>query len=183
MPCPNCTHEWGLGETDVNHAFEIDGEDHQVWLSVAPGGYRLRMGADVVAPIAFSEQGDGRGVLTIGGVSEPVRFAIDGETIHLHMRGQTRFLRYLDPLQTLSSRSEESGHLSARAPMPGVVVATKVSPGDVVSAGTALMVIESMKLETVIRSPKDGVVDQVHFKEGASFERDAILVTLSEKEH
>jgi biotin carboxyl carrier protein len=40
-----------------------------------------------------------------------------------------------------------------------------------------------MKLETVIRSLEDGVVDQVHFKEGDSFDRDAVLVTLSQGGH
>nr|WP_246501825.1 acetyl-CoA carboxylase biotin carboxyl carrier protein subunit [Mesorhizobium amorphae] len=67
--------------------------------------------------------------------------------------------------------------------MPGVVVATSVLPGEAIAAGTALMVIESMKLETVIRSSQDGVVDRVHFKEGESFEQDAVLVTLSAEGH
>jgi acetyl/propionyl-CoA carboxylase alpha subunit len=167
----------------VNHAFEIDGEDHPIWLSPGSGGYRLRVRDELIAPILLSEQGIGRGILTIAGEAEPVRFAIDGETIHLHLRGQTRILRYLDPLRTFASANNEAGHLAARAPMPGVVVATRVSPGEAVSAGTALMVIESMKLETVIRSPKDGVVDQIHFKDGDSFDRDAVLVTLSEEGH
>ncbi len=163
----------------MHHSFEFDGEEHQIWLSPGSGGYRLRLHDRVIAPIAFSERDLGRGVLTIAGEEEPVRFAIDGETIHLHIRGQTRSLRYLDPLRTLASAGKDAGHLVARAPMPGVVVATRVSPGDAVSAGAALIVIESMKLETIIRSPQDGVVDQIHVKEGDSFERDAVLVTLS----
>ncbi|QOZ36239.1 hypothetical protein XH92_35000 [Bradyrhizobium sp. CCBAU 53421] len=65
--------------------------------------------------------------------------------------------------------------------MPGVVVATTVSPGQSVSAGMALMMIESMKLETIIHSPQDGIVDRIHVKEGESFEHDAVLVTLSEE--
>ena len=165
----------------MNHAFQIDGEDHQLWLSPGIGGYRLHLHDDLIGPIAFSERGAGRGVLTIAGETTPVRFAIDGETIYLRIRGQTLALRYLDPLRTLASASNDAGHLVARAPMPGVVVATRVAPGETVAAGAALMVIESMKLETVIRSPKDGVVDQVHFKEGDSFDRDAVLVTLSEE--
>jgi acetyl/propionyl-CoA carboxylase alpha subunit len=181
MPFPNYMRRWAVGEIDVNHAFEMNGEDHQIWLSPRSGGYRLRLGDKLIGPITFSEQGDGRGILVIAGEAEPVRFAIDGETIHLHLRGETRILRYLDPLRTLASADSDAGHLIARAPMPGVVVATKVSSGEVVSTGSALMVIESMKLETVIRAPKDAVVDQVHFKEGDSFERDAILVTLSEQ--
>nr|WP_249815601.1 MULTISPECIES: biotin/lipoyl-containing protein [unclassified Bradyrhizobium] len=65
--------------------------------------------------------------------------------------------------------------------MPGVVVTIAVSPGQPVSAGAALMMIESMKLETIIRSSQDGVVGRIHFKEGESFERDAVLITLSKE--
>ena len=68
-----------------------------------------------------------------------------------------------------------------RAPMPGVVVTIAVLPGQPVSAGAALMMTESMKLETIIRSSQDGVVDGIHFKEGESFERDAVLITLSKE--
>jgi acetyl/propionyl-CoA carboxylase alpha subunit len=167
----------------VNHSFELDGENHQLSLSKGPGGYRLKLRDHIIAPVAFVEQGAGRGVLSIAGEAESVRFAIDGETIHLHIRGRTRILRYVDPLRALASANRADGHLVARAPMPGVVVTTKVSPGESVSAGAPLMVIESMKLEMLIRSPQDGVVDQVHFNEGDSFDRDAVLVTLSEEGH
>nr|WP_246726120.1 acetyl-CoA carboxylase biotin carboxyl carrier protein subunit [Rhizobium laguerreae] len=67
--------------------------------------------------------------------------------------------------------------------MPGVVVKTSVLPGDQISAGYALMVIESMKLESVIRAPQDGVVDRIHFSEGESFEHGAVLVTVKEEGH
>ncbi|MCA1455122.1 acetyl-CoA carboxylase biotin carboxyl carrier protein subunit [Bradyrhizobium sp. BRP22] len=131
--------------------------------------------------MAFSQEGESCGVLTIAGESEPVQFAIDGDMIHVHIRGRTRSLHYRDPLRTLACANDETDHLVARAPMPGVVVTTNVSPGQPVPAGTVLMKIESMKLETLIRSPQNGVIEQIHFQEGESFERGAALVTLSEE--
>ncbi|WOH63820.1 acetyl-CoA carboxylase biotin carboxyl carrier protein subunit [Bradyrhizobium sp. BWA-3-5] len=163
------------------HSFEVDGVDFQLWLSPCEQGYRLHLHDKVIAPIAFTHHADGCGVLTIAGDCEPVRYAIDGEMLHVYIRGSTHILRYCDPLRTLASTNHEAGQLAARAPMPGVVVTTKVSPGQTVSAGLALMTIESMKLETIIRSPRDGVVQLIHFKEGDSFERDAVLVTLCEE--
>ncbi|WP_375784734.1 acetyl-CoA carboxylase biotin carboxyl carrier protein subunit [Bradyrhizobium sp. Pha-3] len=160
------------------HSFEVDGVDHRLWLSASQQGYRLHLCDQVIAPVAFTRHSDSSGILTIAGESEPVRFAIEGELIHLHIRGRTRVLRYNDPLRTLVSGNDEARPRVARAPMPGVVVATTVSPGQQVSAGMALMMIESMKLETIIRSPQDGIVDRIHVKEGESFERDAVLVTL-----
>ncbi|MCC8959465.1 acetyl-CoA carboxylase biotin carboxyl carrier protein subunit [Bradyrhizobium sp. Pear77] len=165
----------------MHHSFEIDGVDHRLWLSNSQQGYRLHLRDQVITPVAFTYHSESSGILTIAGESEPVRFAIEGELIHLHIRGRARILRYIDPLRTLAPANDGTRPLIARAPMPGVVVATTVSPGQSVSAGMALMTIESMKLETIIRSPQDGIVDRVHVKEGESFEHDAVLVTLSKE--
>ncbi|MFB9263087.1 biotin/lipoyl-containing protein [Bradyrhizobium erythrophlei] len=165
----------------MHHSFEVDGVDYQLWLSPGQHGYSLHLRDQVIAPVAFAHHSDSYGLLTIAGETEPVRFVIDGDVIHLNIRGRTRILRYRDPLRPLASADHESSPLVARAPMPGVVVTTTVSPGQTISAGTALMLIESMKLETIIRSPQDGVVDRIHFKEGESFERGAVLVTLSKE--
>lgn len=165
----------------MHHSFEVDGVDHELWLSSSQQGYRLHLRDQVITPVAFTHRSDSSGILTIAGESEPVRFAIEGELIHLHIRGRTRILRYNDPLRACASGNNETHALVARAPMPGFVVAITVSPGQSVSAGMALMMIESMKLETIIRSPQDGIVDRIHVKEGESFEHDAVLVTLSKE--
>lgn len=165
----------------MTHCFEVDGVEYQLWLSRCREDYRLCLHDRVIAPVAFSHRGDGCGVVMIAGESQPVRFAIDGETIHVHMNGETRSLHYRDPLRTLARSKQETSQAVARAPMPGVVIVTRVSPGQAVSVGTPLMTIESMKLETVILSPQDGIVERIHFKQGESFEQDAVLVTLLEE--
>jgi acetyl/propionyl-CoA carboxylase alpha subunit len=182
MPFPSFTQPSAAGEINVNHTFELDGAHHQLWLSRGPQGYHLRLQDRMIAPVTFSHHADGHGLLTIAGRSVPVRFAIDGDAIHLRIRGRSCTLRYLDPLRTLAHAGTSTGHLVARAPMPGVVVTIKAAAGEVVVAGAPLMVIESMKLETVIRSPLDGVVEHIHLKEGDSFDRDAVLATLTPKE-
>ena len=45
--------------------------------------------------------------------------------------------------------------------------------------GDTLLVIESMKLETAIKAPRDGMVETVHVADGRTFERSAPLVTLA----
>lgn len=182
MPCPRFTLRWAIGEIDVYHSVEVDGVDHQLWLSPCQSGsYHLHLRDQVICPVAFAQYGENSGVLTIAGETERVRFVIEGDLIHVHIRGMTRVLRYSDPLRTLACVNQEESSLMTRAPMPGVVVTIAVSPGQPVSAGAALMMIESMKLETIIRSSQDGVVDRINFKEGESFERDAVLITLSKE--
>jgi len=160
------------------HKFGLGGLTHELWLAPTAIGYHLQVLDAWSGPVALVVEGTGRGRLTVAGVSEAVAFAVDGDVVHVHLRGRTRSLRYVDPLQALASVAADDGHNLARAPMPGAVVALKVAPGDAVTAGTVLMVIESMKLETQIRASQDGIVERLHVKDGDSFDRDAILVTL-----
>ena len=59
---------------------------------------------------------------------------------------------------------EESGALEA--PMPGKVLSVAVNDGDVVKAGTVLLVVEAMKMEHALRAPSDGTVLEVRAGEG-----------------
>ena len=162
------------------HKFDLGGVTHELWLAPTANGYCLHILNGWSGPVALAEEGTGRGRLTVAGTSEAVAFAVDGDVIHIHMRGRTCSLRYVDPLRALASVDGDDGHNVARAPMPGTVVALKVAPGDAVTAGTVLIVIESMKLETQIRASQGGIVERLHVKDGDSFDRDAILVTLSQ---
>ena len=64
------------------------------------------------------------------------------------------------------------------APMPGRVVVVKASPGQAVKAGQELIVIEAMKMELAIKSPRDGIVAALHAAAGDLVEADAVLATL-----
>jgi biotin carboxyl carrier protein len=180
MQSPPYTPLSGAGETDVFHKFDLGGVTHELWLAPTINGYHLRILDGWSGPVAFAEEAAGRGSLTVAGTSEAVAFAVDGDVIHIHMRGRTHSLSYVDPLRALASVDGDDGHNVSRAPMPGTVVALNVAPGDAVTAGTVLMVIESMKLETQIRASQDGIVERAHVKESDSFDRNAILVTLSQ---
>lgn len=133
----------------------IDGEAHDVALVPAGEGYRR-----------------------LGGVSPALPAIRDGDRIWVHAGGRAHQLHWRDAASFHQAQSEDGGEDIARAPMPGAVVAVSVAPGDIVAAGQAMMVIESMKLESVIAAPRAGVVAAVHVAVGATFDRDAILVTL-----
>jgi biotin carboxyl carrier protein len=64
------------------------------------------------------------------------------------------------------------------APMPGKVIKVLVAPGDEVKARQGLVVIEAMKMENELRSPKDGRVREVATTEGASVEAGRLLVVI-----
>lgn len=58
-----------------------------------------------------------------------------------------------------------------RAPMPGKVLTVAVGPGDTVSKGDTLLILEAMKMENLIKATGDGVVKSVAAGPGVSVEK------------
>jgi propionyl-CoA carboxylase alpha chain len=52
------------------------------------------------------------------------------------------------------------------APLPGVIKSIAVSPGQQVSSGDQLLVIEAMKMDNIIRASRDGTIETIHVREG-----------------
>jgi 3-methylcrotonyl-CoA carboxylase alpha subunit len=76
--------------------------------------------------------------------------------------------------------AQASGAL--RAPMPSLVVEVRVNVGDRVEEGQAVVVLESMKTETVLRAGKAGVVKAVGCKKGEMVEEGRELVDIEDEE-
>jgi 3-methylcrotonyl-CoA carboxylase alpha subunit len=86
-------------------------------------------------------------------------------------------LRREDPGRTVLPGKAPVGSLTSM--LPGVVVAVHVSPGDSVRAGEDLLVIEAMKMEHKIRSPREGLVETVHVRIGERVTEGTTLVTMA----
>ncbi len=164
----------------MHHQFQVGESMHSVWLSRRGSGYLLHLG-DAEIPVALRE--DVRGLLleTDGGADRVV-IATHGDEIYVHVDGAAYALRYRDPLDRVSHHGSGDTDDCVRAPMPGVAVLIQVEAGQKVVRGDALLVMESMKLETTIAAPREGIVQTVHVALGQPFERDAPLVTLETEE-
>jgi pyruvate carboxylase subunit B len=64
------------------------------------------------------------------------------------------------------------------APMPGTVISIKVKVGDLVKAGDALLILESMKIQNEIPASRDGKIKEIHVSEGKSVKRMEPLITI-----
>jgi len=62
------------------------------------------------------------------------------------------------------------------APMPGLLTALHVKPGDKVEAGQPLAVVEAMKMENILRAERAGTVKSAHFVAGDSMAVDAAIL-------
>ena len=71
-----------------------------------------------------------------------------------------------------------AGPLEVRAIIPGRVVAVSVAEGDTVEAGQQLLVIDAMKMQNELRSPRAGVVERIAAGVGQAVELGALLLVL-----
>jgi len=65
-----------------------------------------------------------------------------------------------------------------KSPLSGNIFQVLVQPQSVVKEGQILIILEAMKMETEIRSPRDGVVSTVAVKQGDTVSVDDMLLTL-----
>ena len=80
--------------------------------------------------------------------------------------------------QVQQVRSGALGAASIKAPMPGRVVRVLVTAGDHVTAKQPVVVVEAMKMENELRTPRDGVVTEVRVSAGVTVESGAVLVVI-----
>ena len=102
------------------------------------------------------------------------------EKLHVFHNGHKYTLAISSPQWLLSLgddvRAATKGGL--RAPMPSLIVDVKVEVGQAVKKGQAIIILESMKTETVLRAEEDGVVKSVACKKGDMVEEGKELVSV-----
>jgi biotin carboxyl carrier protein len=62
--------------------------------------------------------------------------------------------------------------------MPGKVVRVLVKSGEPVRARQPLVVVEAMKMENELRAGRDGLVAEIHAREGESVDAGALLIVV-----
>ncbi|MCX6153987.1 MAG: hypothetical protein NT007_07500 [Candidatus Kapabacteria bacterium] len=75
-----------------------------------------------------------------------------------------------------TSDADSSDILLVKAPMPGCVVKVEVESGAAVEEGSALLIVEAMKMETCIFSTISGIVTEINVKAGEQVDPDKILL-------
>jgi biotin carboxyl carrier protein len=76
------------------------------------------------------------------------------------------------------ARSRAAHHATITAPMPGLVVQVNAEPGQEVSAGQSLVVLQAMKMENELASPAAGTVKAVLVQPGQAVNQGQLLLEL-----
>jgi biotin carboxyl carrier protein len=71
-----------------------------------------------------------------------------------------------------------AGEMAVKAPIPGLVVKILVDEGEAAAEGQPLLILEAMKMENEIRSPRDCVVKKVEVEPGQRVEQNAALIII-----
>lgn len=135
-----------------------------------------------LAPIgvAGTLEADGRLVARIGEARLSPRVIFEGDRVTVLGLGTPATFREIDP------REGDAGHHTHAdrlvAPMPGSVVQVLVEAGAKVSKGDALIVVEAMKMEHVIRAPHDGVVERIDVRPGETVAEGVELAVMAAEE-
>jgi 3-methylcrotonyl-CoA carboxylase alpha subunit len=90
--------------------------------------------------------------------------------------GASLRLRLVDPLDVTQYEAVAAGEGSVRSPLPGKIIDLRVKPGDTVSRGQPLLVLEAMKMEHTLAAPADGTVKSVRYAVGEQVPEGAELV-------
>ena len=81
---------------------------------------------------------------------------------------------------TMTAPADASGGKDILSPLPGVIVAILVKPGDEVKRGQELCTLEAMKMKNAIRSSKDGKIASVEVAVGDQVDHGQVLLTYGE---
>jgi 3-methylcrotonyl-CoA carboxylase alpha subunit len=174
--------------------------DTRGWRLNAPAWRKMELrGDDGVVHTLDAEMQAGRAKVRVGMATHAVmlgpcegdrlQVGLDDETYFAHVarlrdllsvttpRGRFEFTR-VDPFHYEPTDAVPDARLTAL--MPGRVVKVMAHAGDKVAKGQALMILEAMKMEHTVTSPREGVIDRVAFKENELVPADAVLVAFRE---
>jgi biotin carboxyl carrier protein len=109
---------------------------------------------------------------------------MDNKSYEVVIQGRLYTGQVLDErAQLLASRSGgvgvDSGEISIKSPMPGLIVAIPVTEGQEVKKGQTVIILESMKMQNELKAPRDGIVQRISVTAGISVEQGKLLVTMT----
>jgi biotin carboxyl carrier protein len=158
----------------------VDGTDYRVELERTSAGWRCLLDGREVSLDAVLVQPEVLSVL-IAGRGHEIRRERSKDDSRIWVGDQPYTVEVRDP-RSLQSRRVRADHgkgvRNLVAPMPGKVVRFLVAENSVVEAGQGVVVVEAMKMQNEIKSPKKGIVSKLAVAEGAAVNAGDVLATV-----
>src|SRR5882672_8613361 len=155
----------------------VDGTPHRLELERGEGVWKCRLDGREIMVDAVLARPDVLSLL-IEGRSYEIKREQTRTDLHLWV-GSKRFEVELRDPRSLRSRRDGTGDASGPrkllCPMPGKIVRVLVAEKSAVEAGEGIVVVEAMKMQNEIKSPKKGVVQKILAVSGASVNAGDVL--------
>lgn len=123
---------------------------------------------------------DHRVVVTDGDLQLRATVFVGRDMTYVCIDGQTFEVAHEDDAKAAAAHA--GSETAAASPMTGVLAALHVEAGQTVESGTALFVVEAMKMEYVVRAPRDLTVASVHGNAGEQVDLGAEIVQFAPEE-
>jgi|SRR5215471_88163 len=155
----------------------IEGKNYRLQLDRIEGRWACRLDGREISVDAIMARPDVLSILVAGKAYEIKRERTALDT-HLWVGSERYSAELRDPRSLRSRKSgaeDEKGPRKLVAPMPGRVVRILLRERDQVDAGRGVLVVEAMKMQNEIKSPKNGVVQKIVVAEGANVNAGDVL--------
>ena len=103
------------------------------------------------------------------------------EDFEVSIRGHSYAVTIVDPKRLRSGQNSDRHHHGVEeilAPMPGKVVRVQIEAGAEVEKGVGLVVVEAMKMQNEMKSPRSGVVVSINVKPGDTVNAGDVLAVI-----
>jgi 3-methylcrotonyl-CoA carboxylase alpha subunit len=161
----------------VQFSLQLRGQQRSIEIESGPKDPTTIRVDDVAMDVAHVARTEGFIAASLDGVRVKARAFVYEIRVHVWLDGEHYEFLHEDPRSKEFSASASRGDLTT--PLPGVVAAVAVVPGQAVAAGDVLMVIEAMKMEHTITAPYAGTVQSVHFARGDRVPEGSALLELA----
>jgi len=181
----------------IFYEVNVDGRNYRIQIEPAPntpsGPPQVQPSATVSNEVRWRVLIDGREIpvncVPLG--SDALSLIVNGESFdvrreqasqgRIFVRGKAYQCSVQDP-RSLRNRKRaglaEAGEQKLAASMPGKVIRLLAGEGDNITAEQGILVIEAMKMQNEVRSPKDGRLKKLLVREGANVVAGEVLAII-----
>ena len=161
----------------MTYEVTIDGNTHRLELERTDGAWQCKLDGREIRLDAVLARRDVLSILVDGKAYE-VKRERSATDMHLWV-GPVRYAAEIRDPRSLRSRkgsgADEKGARKLVAAMPGKVVRILTPEKSEVEAGQGILVVEAMKMQNEMKSPKKGIVQRIMAAEGAAVNAGDVL--------
>ncbi len=178
LNCANLLFQYSmklLAETDnQKHEIEIKRVDDKVFADIDGRQYELEASMPEPNVYLFKHAGKIYQIFV-----SPRQNS--GEPFSVNVGSHNFEIKIIDPkrLRGTSGASEQTGGAAEiKTAMPGKLVRVLVKTGAEIKKGEGVLIVEAMKMQNEMKSPKDGIVREIRFAEGATVNAGDVLAVI-----